>query len=112
MSAVASVAVALSRRGFALRILSDTGQVLVPRGVPTTEGAILDALAGVTFSRAESTDAASERLRREGIDGVLVGVFGLLNSHDADRLSRLRHGAGSCVAVLLDSETWAPTGPR
>ena len=112
VSAVASVAVALARSGFALRILTDEGTDLVPRGVPTTEGAILDSLAGATFSRAESMVAASERLRREGIDGVLVAVFGALTAQDADRLSRLRHGAGSCVAVLLNTETWAPTGPR
>jgi uncharacterized protein (DUF58 family) len=112
VSAVASVAVALARNGFALRILTDDGTDLVPRGVPTTEGAILDCLAGATFSRAETMAAASERLRREGIDGVLVAVFGALGSQDADRLSRRRHGAGSCVAVLMDTETWGPTGPR
>ena len=39
-------------------------------------------------------------------------MLGLLGPEDADRLSRLRHGAGSCVAVLVDSDTWAPVGAR
>ena len=112
VSAVASIGVDLARSGFALRLLSDSGHDLVAPGIPVTEGALLDALAGVGSSRAESLDAASERLRREGVDGVLVAVLGVVSPEDTERLSRLRHGAGTCVAVLVEADTWAPTGPR
>ena len=112
VSAVASVAVALTRSGFSLRVLADTGLDLVPPGLPATEGTVLDALAAIKASRTESLDPVTERLRRSGVDGVLVAVLGALAPEDAQRLSRLRHGTATCVAVLLDTETWSPTGPR
>jgi uncharacterized protein (DUF58 family) len=112
VSAVASVAVALTRGGFGLHLLTDAGTDLVPPTLPTTEGAVLDALAAVGTSRCENLDAATERLRRSGVDGVLVAVLGSLDADDAERLARLRHGAATCIAVLVEAETWAPTGPR
>jgi uncharacterized protein (DUF58 family) len=112
VSAVASVAVSLGRSGYGLRVLLDTGTDLVPSGVPTTDSTVLDALAGVQPSRSESLGAATDQLRRNGIDGVLVAVLGQLTPEDAERLARLRHGAAACVAVLVDTETWAPSGPR
>ena len=112
VAAVASAGVALARSGFHLRLLTDSGLDLVPAGLPLTEGALLDSLAAVGPSRAEGMTGVTERLRREGVDGVLVAVLGLVGPEDAERLSRLRHGTGSCVAVLVEAETWAPTGPR
>jgi hypothetical protein len=52
-----------------------------------------------------------ERLRRGGF-GVLVAVLGALDPEDAEQLARLRHGATACVAVLVDTETWAPSSGR
>ena len=112
VSAVASIAVALARTGFALRLLADNGLELVPASVPTTEGALLDALAAVGPSRGESIDPATERLRRGGVDGILVAVLGSLRADDAERLSRLRHGSAACIAVLVDTETWTPSTAR
>ncbi|MCW2669288.1 MAG: hypothetical protein JWO27_1185 [Frankiales bacterium] len=112
VSGVASIAVNLGRAGYGLRVLLDNGVDLVPVSVPSSEGAVLDALAGVASSRAESLEAATGQLRRNGVDGVLVAVVGSLRPDDAERLARLRHGAGACVAVLVDAESWAPSGPR
>jgi uncharacterized protein (DUF58 family) len=112
VSGVASAAASLGRAGYGLRVLLDTGLDLVPPAVPSTEGSVLDALAGVQSSRSESLDAATGQLRRNGVDGVLVAVLGQLSADDAERLARLRHGAIACVAVLIDTETWAPSGPR
>ena len=112
VSAVASLSASLARSGYGLRVLLDTGIDLVPAAVPTTDGTVLDALAGVQASRRESLDAATDQLRRGGIDGVLVAVVGQLTADDAERLARLRHGAAACVAVLVDTESWAPSGPR
>ncbi|MGB8651506.1 MAG: DUF58 domain-containing protein [Mycobacteriales bacterium] len=112
VSAVASVGVALARSGFGLRLLTDTGLDLVPAALPVTEGALLDTLAGVRGSRGHDLDPVTQRLRRGGADGVVVAVLGRLDPEDAERLGRLRHGAASCVAVLLETDTWAPSGPR
>jgi uncharacterized protein (DUF58 family) len=112
VSATASIAVALSRAGFGIRLLSQDGLDLVPTGIPATEGALLDTLAGVSGSRTPSLRSATEHLRRGGIDGVLVAVIGQLTPEDAEALSRLRHGSVACVAVLMDTDTWAPTTGR
>lgn len=107
VSAVASVAAALGRAGYGLRMLADTGLDLLPPGVPGTESAILDVLAGVGPSPNTSLLPASDRLRRGGVDGVLVAVLGSLNPGDAEGLARLRNGSSACVAVLLDADSWA-----
>jgi uncharacterized protein (DUF58 family) len=112
VSAVASVAVSLSKAGYGLRVLLDSGIDLVPVSVPSGESAVLDALAGVQASYAEGLEAATEQLRRNGVDGALVAVLGAVVADDAERLARLRHGAVACVAVLIDAESWAPSGPR
>ena len=110
VSAVASIGVGLARSGFALRLLDDSGLDLVPAGLPITEGVLLDALAAAQPTGSSSLEHAAERLRRGGLDGVLVAVLGLLRPDDAERLARLRSGAAACVAVLVDSSTWAPPG--
>ncbi|HUR50940.1 MAG TPA: DUF58 domain-containing protein [Mycobacteriales bacterium] len=110
VSAVASIGVALLQQSYALRLLDDGGTDLVPTGAALTEGPLLDALAGVQPSLRASLDGATEQLRRGGVDGVLVAVLGTLQAAEAEQLSRLRHGAGTCVAVLVDSTTWG--GPR
>jgi uncharacterized protein (DUF58 family) len=112
VSAIASVGVALSRAGFALSLLRDSGEELSPMGLPLTEGLLLDALATVPATRAGSIDGAVERLRRGGMGGVLVAVLGALDLQDAEQLSRLRTGNNVCVGVVLDADSWAPVSPR
>ncbi|MCU1601882.1 MAG: hypothetical protein JWO22_2591, partial [Frankiales bacterium] len=112
VSGVASIAANLGRAGYGLRVLLETGLDLVPASSGLGEGAVLDALAGVQASRSETLEAATDQLRRNGVDGVLVAVVGALTPDDSERLARLRHGATACVAVLIESETWAPSGPR
>jgi uncharacterized protein (DUF58 family) len=111
VSAVASIAVALARAGFLLRMVAETGEDITPPTVIPTEGVILDALALVGPSRGDSIGAATTRLR-SGVDGVLIAVLGALDLEDAERLARLRVGAGTCIAVLLDVNSWAPPSPR
>ena len=108
VSAAASIAVALARSGYLLRLIDDTGLDVVSEGVATTEATVLDALAGVTTHAGRDLAPAVERLRRTGVDGVLIGLFGRLDPQDAERLSRLRHGSATCLAVLLDTPSWAP----
>lgn len=111
VSAAASIGVQLHRGGSTLQLMVDTGLDLVPVEVPTSDVALLGALAGVEQSRGESLLPAVERLRRGGF-GVLVAVLGALEPEDAEHLARLRHGATACVAVLVDTESWAPSAAR
>jgi hypothetical protein len=111
VSAVASIAVALSRAGFLLRLVAETGEDLGPPQIPLTENVLLDSLALAQPSRAHSLAPAATRLR-SGVDGVLVAVLGAVDSQDGERLARLRVGNGTCIAVVMDVETWAPLSAR
>ena len=112
VSAMASVGVALSRNGYGLSMLRESGEDLAPAGVPLTEGVLLDCLADVGLSRLRTLDPAVERLRRTNVSGALVAVLGVLDLEEAGRLARLRTGGLTGIAVLLDADTWAPPAPR
>ena len=112
VSAVASIGVALSRSGFALSLLRDSGEALAPLGLPLTEGLLLESLADVGAERRATLDGAVERLRRGGVGGVLIAVLGALDLEDAEQLARLRTGSTVCVGVVLDADSWAPVSPR
>ena len=43
---------------------------------------------------------------------MLVAVVGALDVDEAERLARLRTGSAVCVAVVLDTDSWAPLSPR
>ena len=108
VSAVASIGVALTRGGFGLAVVRETGEGVVPRGLPVSEGLLLDALATVTASRVRELDRGADLLRRNGVGGVLVAVLGDLDPQQAERLARLRAAANGAVAVLMDTESWTP----
>ena len=112
VSAVASVGATLTRAGFALHLFDHTGVDLAAPSTPLTESVLLDALAGVGPQRSGSLGPAAARLRRTGVDGALVAVLGQLDAEQADRLARLRTGSATCIAVLLDTDTWAPVTSR
>ena len=108
VSAAASIAVSLAHTGVGLRMLDENGHDLVPESQPVAEGVLLEVLAGVTPTRETGLGPAVEALRRSGVNGVLVAVLGSLAPGDLERLARLRQGSAGCVAVLLDTDTWAP----
>jgi uncharacterized protein (DUF58 family) len=112
VSAVASIGVTLARAGFALSMLRDSGEAVAPPGVPLTEGLLLDELAVVRPSPRRTLGGAIEVLRSGGLGGVLVAVVGALDVDEAERLARLRTGSAVCVAVVLDTDSWAPVSPR
>jgi uncharacterized protein (DUF58 family) len=112
VSAVASVGVTLARAGFALSMLGDGGEAVAPPGVPLTESLLLDELAVVRPSSRRTLGAAVEVLRSGGLGGVLVTVLGAMDVDEAERLARLRTGSAVCVAVVLDTDSWAPLSPR
>ena len=107
MGAVASIGVSLARSGFGLTLLTEDGEPLGAAGIPVTEGALLDALATVEPGTRRGMGAALDRLARRGVDGVLVAVLADTDLDDVERLARLRQGSSGCVAVLLDTASWA-----
>lgn len=109
VAATASVGVALLRDGFALHLVDGQGADLLPRGVPVTEAALLDALADVVPTRSREVGAAA--LRDAGGQGLLVAVLGQLDPEQAESLARLRHSAGRCVGILVDTPTWIGAVP-
>ena len=111
VSAIASIAVNLARAGFLLRLVAETGEDMGPPHVPLTEGVVLDSLALVEPSRGHSLAPAAARLR-SGIDGIMIAVLGALDADDAEKIARLRVGAGTCIAVVMDVDSWAPVSAR
>ncbi len=114
----ASVGVHLMERGYQTRLLTDTGLAVPgPDGggvgtVAEAAGLLLDALAVVEYSDGGGLGRAEEVLRLGG-EGLLVAVLGSLDDEQLARLGRLRRRAGSAVAFLLDTASWAAlrTGP-
>jgi uncharacterized protein (DUF58 family) len=110
VSAAASIGVHLVRRGYAVRLLSESGASVASaahdsEGVGSDfEGLLLDALAVMTASRATSLSDAVPALRRGG-DGLLVAILGGLDLDAATTLARLGH-ATTAVALVLDVSTW------
>ncbi|WP_245791344.1 DUF58 domain-containing protein [Actinacidiphila rubida] len=113
VSGAASVAAHMLERGFAVRLLTDTGS-----SVPGPEsgsgfsgdtsdmaGLLLDTLAVVEHSDGEDLAPAYEVLRT-GSEGLIVAFLGDLFEEQATTLGRMRQRAGGAVAFVLDSDDW------
>jgi uncharacterized protein (DUF58 family) len=112
VSAAASVAVHLSRSGFTLRMVTDTGRELSSAGHSTTgfNQAIVDELAVVEPSRITNLSVATAAIRRQGGEGLIVAIVGALGVPDAEQLTRLRSNSSTVgVALLLDPVSWSTT---
>ena len=107
VSAAASTGVALLRAGWSLSLVSHDGTSLLPPGVPVTEDALLDVLAGVAPGRGGGVERLADGVRRN--PGVLVAVLGRLAPGEAEAVARV--GAGTRIAVLLDTPTWVGAAP-
>jgi uncharacterized protein (DUF58 family) len=116
VSGAASVCTHLLERGFAVRLLTDTGSTVPgPDGggggfgftadSSDMAGVLLDTLAVVEHSDGEELSAAYEVLR-SGTEGLLVAFLGDLDQHDAASIGRMRQQAGGAVAFVLDSDDW------
>ncbi|MFF4649001.1 DUF58 domain-containing protein [Streptomyces sp. NPDC001380] len=115
VATAASVAVHLLERGYAVRLLTDTG-LSVPGtageggAASETSGLILDTLAVLQASDGGGLSRAEDVLRLGG-EGLVVAVLGTLDEEQVARLGRLRRRAGAAVAFLLDTATWAAVRP-
>ena len=117
VSAAASMGVHLVRSGYFVRLVTDTGASVSSAahdsdGVGSDfEGALLDALAVIQPSEHDGVRGASLALRADGGDGLLIAVLGSVDAEQANVLGRLRHGATTAVAFLLDTTSWAHISP-
>jgi uncharacterized protein (DUF58 family) len=110
VSAAASVSVHLSRSGFTLRLVTDTGRELSSAGQSGSGfgAAVVDELAVIEPSHSADLSVATSALRRQGGEGLVVAVLGALDISDAEQLTRLRSSNSSVgVALLLDPTSWA-----
>ena len=124
VSAAASVAVHLTRRGYAVRMLDLDGRPLGEAagarpdqlGPAAAEAQLLDDLALVTPSRSGPAHVLDSRVRDESRDGLVVAVLGDLDGAHAHAVAGLRRGRATAVALVADTATWtthepAGTGP-
>ena len=116
ISAAASLSIHLMRRGFSLRVITETGNgmagmagdVLSPS--PDIEGLLLDALAMLTPSRTVTLTDATRALHRAGTDSLVVALLGDLSADDAAALARRRQGTTTAIALMLRPLSWTPGG--
>ncbi|MGE0818639.1 MAG: DUF58 domain-containing protein [Candidatus Nanopelagicales bacterium] len=114
VSAAASIAVHLARRGYAVRILDADGTVLTPGAVTEegfsgaeAEGPLLDTLALVTLTEGIAPGVGDARGRSRVRDGLLVAILGDLEQSHAEAVAALRSGHSSAAALVLDTSGWA-----
>ncbi|WP_046506293.1 DUF58 domain-containing protein [Streptomyces odonnellii] len=116
VSGAASVLVHLLEHGFAVRLLTDTGDSVpgdgadgyagATQGAADSAGLLMDTLAVVDHSEETGLSAAYEVLR--GGEGLLVAFFGDLDEEQTAVAARMRQRSGTAVAFVLDSTGWAP----
>lgn len=108
--AAASIALHLSHRGYAVRLILNGKEVSTSSAIdggPSDDpsGLLLDALAVAEPVRDSGVHTLTSAVRHSS-DGLLVAVLGEVDIHTADLLARARHGMGTTVAVALDTRTW------
>ncbi|MFF2776300.1 DUF58 domain-containing protein [Streptomyces sp. NPDC058052] len=120
VSGAASVLTHMLERGYAVRLLTDTGTSVPGEGSDgyagtstgdstETAGLMLDTLAIVDHSDGAGLSRASDVLRA-GSDGLLVAFLGDLDEEQAALAGRMRGRAGAAVAFVLDSGSWLTGG--
>jgi uncharacterized protein (DUF58 family) len=115
ISAAASVGLHLSRAGFTMRVVTDSGDEITAAGVGVDafDSVLLDNLAVRTASATPGLRAGITALRRGGGEELLVAVVGPLSSDDAQTLSRTAQGGPAVgVALVMDTASWTTLAPR
>ncbi|GAB3597896.1 DUF58 domain-containing protein [Angustibacter peucedani] len=112
VSAVASVAVHLTGRGYAVRLVDGTpGQENVANpwaheltGLgEASSSQVLDALAAVAPAGAVELQRAVHAAARSAMGGLLVAALGEVNADDTAMLAGLHQPGTSCVALVADT---------
>ncbi|MFE6100296.1 DUF58 domain-containing protein [Streptomyces laurentii] len=122
VSGAASVLTHLLERGYAVRLLTDTGSGMPGEGAEgfagsgraaeehaEAAGLLMDTLAVVDHSDGAGLSRAFDVLRG-GHEGLLVAFFGDLDEEQTALTARMRQRHGAAVAFVLDSGTWLTGG--
>lgn len=119
VTATASIGVHLARRGYALRLITDSGGAVsaswhsAEEGPVDAEAPLLDALAVVEATKHASVGNWPDLLAGGGTSsGLLIAVIGKLRPQEAELVAGMRHGSTSALAILLDSGTWTSASER
>ncbi|MFE4370011.1 DUF58 domain-containing protein [Streptomyces sp. NPDC056835] len=124
VSGAASALVHLLERGFAVRLLTDTGSSMPGEGADGFAGAtqesadsaglMMDTLAVVEHSAGTDLSPAYAVLRG-GTEGLLVAFLGDLDEEQTAVAARMRRRSAVAIAFVLDSTGWTqgagPAGP-
>ena len=112
VSVTASVAVHLSQRGFAVRLVSAGGEDQANawhlRDSTLNTGPLLEALAVLQTDNRSRMDSTWMGEASQG--GLTIAVFGALDQHDVPLLRRIAHHTTSAMAFALDVDAWAGGG--
>ena len=108
VSAVASIAVHLSQRGFAVRLVTASGEdptsAWHSRRAELNTAPLLEALAVVQAVHHPRLE--TDWLAEPAHGGLIVAVVGSLEPPDLPILRRMQHHAASAMALALDVEAW------
>ncbi|MFF5786763.1 DUF58 domain-containing protein [Streptomyces sp. NPDC012693] len=119
ISGAASSLVHMLERGYAVRLVTDTGSAVPGEGSDgfaasaldsaESAGLLMDTLAVVDHSEGGGLSRASDVLRG-GDEGLLIAFVGDLDEEQAALAARMRGRAGAAVAFVLDSGAWLTGG--
>jgi uncharacterized protein (DUF58 family) len=113
VAAAASIAVHLTHRGFAVRLVTATGEELGSawhvRGADLNSAPLLESLAVVT--PVQRAQVETNWLGEGAHGGLTVAVFGAVARTDLPVLRRMQHHAGSALAVAVDVDAWIGGAP-
>ncbi|MFE3069712.1 DUF58 domain-containing protein [Streptomyces sp. NPDC059247] len=118
VSGAASSLVHMLERGYAVRLVTDTGSRVPGEGsdgfaaaqdAAESAGLLMDSLAVVDHSEGAGLSRASDALRGGG-EGLLIAFLGDLDEEQAALTARMRGRTGAAVAFVLDSGSWLTGG--
>ncbi|SBT65301.1 Uncharacterized conserved protein, DUF58 family, contains vWF domain [Micromonospora sediminicola] len=105
VSAAASITMHLRQAGYKLRLVTGNG-VDVGATEAGGEGLLLDHLAEVHLDRRGEITTLVQQVRQRADGGLIIALLGTLGAAEAELLAGLRGNGATCVAFLLDSNTW------
>ena len=112
VSAAASIAVHLSQRGFAVRLVTAHGEdrqtMWHDRASSTNTGPLLESLAVLESTTLRQIDTSW--LGESSHSGLTVAILGAVSDHDHPVLSRMQHHAATSLAVAIDVAAWTGGG--
>lgn len=116
VTATASIAAHLTRRGFEVRLVSADGDsphlVGASDEVGSRHRSTLEFLAALPASSARDlAPAAGDARTGDEPAGIFIAVLGDLTDHDRDALARHRRRDSASYAVALDVDTWVGRPP-